>query len=101
MGLLSFLFKKKAQKIKELLTKGAVILDVRTKGEWDKDHIENAVHIPLNELKNNIEYLKSLNKPIIAHCQSGVRSKKATILLKSESIEAVNGGGLGDMKRLI
>ncbi len=101
MGLLSFFFKKNSNKIKAFLNKDAAIIDVRTKREWDEGHITNAIHIPLDDLKNHIDDIKNLNKPIIAHCKSGVRSARATKLLKFYEIEAINGGGLADLKLLI
>lgn len=101
MGILSFFFKNNSNKIKEFLKRDAVILDVRTKREWDEGHITNAIHIPLSDLKAHIEEIKRLKKPVIAHCKSGVRSARATKLLKFYKIEAINGGGLADLKLLI
>lgn len=101
MGLLSFFFKKNAQKIKRFLKRDAIILDVRTTREWEEAHIPNAIHVPLNDLKDNIEALRKLNKPIIAHCKSGVRSARAVKLLKFYKIEAVNGGGIADLNMLL
>lgn len=101
MGLLSFFFKNNSNKIKAFLDKDAVILDVRTQREWDEGHITNAIHIPLSDLKHHIEGIKKLNKPVIAHCKSGVRSAKATKVLKLYNIEAINGGGLADLKLII
>ena len=101
MGLLNFFFKNNSNKIKAFLNQDAIILDVRTKREWEEGHIKNAIHIPLSDLKNHIDDLKNLNKPIVAHCKSGVRSARATKLLKFYDIEAINGGGIADLKSLI
>jgi rhodanese-related sulfurtransferase len=101
MGILKYFFKKNNDDIKDFLNRGAVIIDVRTKQEWEECHINGAIHIPLSDLKNNIEEIKKINKPIIAHCKSGVRSARATKLLKFYKIEAINGGGIADLKRLI
>lgn len=101
MGLLSFFLKRNSRKIKDFLNRDAVILDVRTKREWNEGHIANAIHIPLSELKDHVDELKQLNKPIIAHCKSGARSARATKLLKFYNIEAINGGGIGDVMLLI
>ncbi|MGC6429681.1 MAG: rhodanese-like domain-containing protein [Jejuia sp.] len=101
MGLLSFFFKKNEQRVKNLLKQDAIILDVRTKREWNEAHIPNAIHVPLSDLKDNIEALKKLDKPFIVHCKSGVRSAKAAKLLKFYKMEAVNGGGMADLTRLL
>ncbi|GGI55755.1 rhodanese-like domain-containing protein [Winogradskyella haliclonae] len=98
MGLFSFLFGKKSNQIKEYLEKDAVILDVRTKKEYDADHIEGAVLIPISELKSRLKEVKDLNKPVIAHCRSGIRSAQASQILNSNGIEAINGGGISTMK---
>lgn len=101
MGLLNYFFKNNRKKIKDFLKRDAVIIDVRTEREWNEGHLQNAIHIPLNTLKDNIEEIRLLNRPIIAHCKSGARSAGATKLLKFYKIEAVNGGGIADLKALI
>ncbi|WP_299117597.1 rhodanese-like domain-containing protein [uncultured Winogradskyella sp.] len=98
MGLFSFLFGKKSNQIKEYLEKDAVILDVRTQKEYDADHIEGAVLIPISELKSRLKEVKDLNKPVIAHCKSGIRSTQASQILNSNGIDAINGGGISTMK---
>ena len=98
MGFLDFIFGKKKRQVKEFLDNGAVILDVRSQREWDAGHIDNSIHIPINELKNRIEEVKKLNKPIIACCASGVRSAKAAKFLNLHNIEATNGGGWVSLK---
>lgn len=101
MGFLSIFFKKNKQKVKNLLKQDAIILDVRTEREWNEAHIPNAIHVPLDDLKDNITALKKMNKPFIVHCQSGVRSAKAAKLLKFYNIDAANGGGMADLLRLL
>ncbi|WP_104734607.1 rhodanese-like domain-containing protein [Hanstruepera ponticola] len=99
MGFLDFLFGAKKRQIQYFLENGAVILDVRTKKEWDNGHIENAVHIPLNELQNHVEELKAMNKPFVVCCESGVRSAKAAKFLNLKRIEATNGGGWVSLRK--
>jgi rhodanese-related sulfurtransferase len=101
MSLLSQIFKSNTSKIKALIKKDAIILDVRTLKEWNEAHISNAIHVPLKELNAHIDALKKTNRPVIAHCKSGVRSAKATQVLKLHNIESVNGGGLLDLMKLI
>lgn len=98
MGLFSFLFGNKNNQIQEYLDKNAVILDVRTHKEYANEHIEDAILIPVSELKSRLEEVKNLNKPIIAHCASGIRSAQATQILKSHGIDAINGGGILKLK---
>ena len=39
---------------------GLVIVDVRGKSEYDEQHIEGAIHIPLTELTQNLDLLPDL-----------------------------------------
>ena len=78
--------------LEEYLNKEAVILDVRTDAEYDEGHIENSINIVLDELEENIEELRALEKPIITCCRSGARSERAKDLLIEYDIDAINGG---------
>ncbi|WP_296314039.1 rhodanese-like domain-containing protein [Winogradskyella sp. UBA3174] len=99
MGLLNALFGKSTINVAEYIEKGAIILDVRTQSEYDDGHIKNALHIPVQEIGNRFNEVKKLNKPLIAYCASGMRSGSATSMLKSKGIDAINGGGMGSLKR--
>ena len=80
------------KQIKEYLDKEAVVLDVRTEDEYNEEHIENSLHIVLDELEYEIDQLKALQKPIITCCRSGARSERAKDLLIENSIDVINGG---------
>ena len=100
MGFLTKLFgDNKADNVSAYLKKEAILLDVRTKIEYDNAHIKNALHVPLQEIKENIDKIKQLNKPIITYCQSGMRSRNATKILRLEGIDAINGGGMLGLKQ--
>lgn len=93
MGLFGMFSKKDtANEIKEYLEKGAVVLDVRTKMEWDEGHSEGAKHIVLATVPLNLEEIKSWNKPVIAVCKSGGRSHQATQFLSNQGLDVINGG---------
>ncbi len=78
---------------KELMLKGAQIIDVRTSGEFKAGHIQGSVNIPLQILSSNLSKIKK-DRPVITCCASGNRSGMAkTILLKSGFAEVYNGGG--------
>ena len=78
----------------ELIKQGAIILDVRSKGEFVSGHIKNAINIPVDELSHNLSKLKDKNKCIICCCASGMRSGTAKRILESQGYKAVfNGGG--------
>lgn len=68
----------------------AVFLDVRSDSEFGSGHLANARHIPLDALKDRAgEISKLKNKPVIAYCQNGQRSNRASSLLKSQGFERV------------
>lgn len=99
MGLLSiFGLAGKSESVKDFLEKGAVIIDVRTPGEFQGGHIKGSKNIPLNTIGNQIESIKKMNKPVIACCASGMRSSQATSILKNNGIEAMNGGGWSSLE---
>lgn len=78
----------------QLVRDGAIILDVRSKGEYASGHIEGSINIALDQLSTNIAKLKDKNQTIIACCASGMRSGSATSFLKANGYTNVyNGGG--------
>lgn len=77
---------------KELLTKGAQIVDVRTRGEYASGHIKGSINIPLNELSSHVKKLKK-DAPVITCCASGMRSASAKSTLKSLGFTEVHNGG--------
>ena len=93
MGLLDVLFGNKNDKIKDLLTRDVIIIDVRTVNEYKQGAIPGSKNIPLQVINGKINDIKKLNKPIITCCTSGMRSGSAASILKAQGIEAVNGGG--------
>jgi rhodanese-related sulfurtransferase len=93
MGLFGrFSQKDTADKVQEYLNNGAVVLDVRTLGEWNEGHVEGSKHIVLNTIPDNLEEIKSYNKSIIAVCKSGGRSQSATDFLSQNGLDVINGG---------
>jgi rhodanese-related sulfurtransferase len=78
---------------KDLVSRGAQIIDVRTPGEFKTGHIRGAVNIPLQSISSQTARIKK-DKPVITCCASGMRSASAKSILKSNGFEEVyNGGG--------
>jgi phage shock protein E len=77
----------------QLKSEGAVILDVRSHGEYVSGHIEGSVNIPVNKLSESLNKLKSKNQTIITCCASGMRSASAKGLLESKGYTKVINGG--------
>ncbi|GAB2819530.1 rhodanese-like domain-containing protein [Ferruginibacter profundus] len=78
----------------QLVKEGAVILDVRSKGEFESGHIKGSLNIPVDQLLSNLSKLKDKEQPIITCCASGMRSASAKSLLITNGFTKVfNGGG--------
>ncbi|TNE79081.1 MAG: rhodanese-like domain-containing protein [Bacteroidetes bacterium] len=78
--------------VQQLLEDGAVLIDVRSTSEYKSGHPKKAVNIPLDQLNSNLKKIKGYNKPVVTCCASGMRSGMAAKQLKSQGIEAYNGG---------
>lgn len=76
----------------ELIRNGAIIVDVRSKGEYSSGHVKGSINIPLDQLGNNLAKLKK-DKAIITCCASGMRSGAAKSQLKGKGYENVHNGG--------
>lgn len=79
--------------IGQLIREGAVILDVRTKGEYSGGHVKGSINIPLDQLGSSLDKLKNKEKAIITCCASGMRSASAKGILKRAGYQHVHNGG--------
>jgi len=86
------LLNRKSLDYKELLSRGAMIVDVRTPQEFAQGHADNSINIPLSDIADHIEELKQKNIPVITCCRSGARAGNVTTFLKKAGIEAYNAG---------
>ncbi len=58
-----------------------VVVDVRTKEEYQDSHVKDSINIPYDEIDENTSLDK--NKTILVYCRSGKRSSVAHETLKS------------------
>jgi len=70
---------------------GAVLLDCRRHDELEIASIDGAEHIPLDELEGRIDDIRELAeaREVIVFCHHGVRSMRATTLLRAMGITNV------------
>lgn len=75
-----------------------VVIDVRDREEYEDGHIENAISLPLIDIKNTAnEKLTNRAKPILVYCSTGRRSKQAAVELTKMGYRRVyDFGGLID-----
>ena len=79
----------------ELIHKNKQFIDVRTPGEFKGNHIKGFKNIPLHQLSQKADQELSKEKEVIVICQSGMRSQKASKVLRKigfTKVTNVKGG---------
>ena len=80
------------------LKNGALLIDVRTAGEFASGHLPNAINLPLDEIETSLpRRVKDKNQVILLHCQSGMRSGVARS--KLNGLGYANAFNLGSYAR--
>jgi rhodanese-related sulfurtransferase len=74
-----------------------VVIDVRTPAEFMGGHVAGSINIPLQEIQQRVDEIKTMQQPIVLCCASGGRSGQATQYLKSLGIDCENGGSWMDV----
>ena len=81
-----------------LLNRGKpLVLDVRDATEFAAGHIQGAKNIPVAELAGRLKEIEKFkDKPVLVHCQKGMRAKTACGILKAQQFTQLNNlqGGL-------
>jgi rhodanese-related sulfurtransferase len=73
----------------QALAAGAVLVDVRTPGEFASGHVAGARNLPLNELPSRLHGLGSKKRPVLVYCRSGSRSSSAKRQLEGAGFRTV------------
>lgn len=87
------------EQVQHYITQGALILDVRSRQEFNSGHVKGSKNIPLPELDNKIGSLK--NRKVVTVCLSGARSGSAASTLKQHGVDAINGGPWTNVNALV
>jgi rhodanese-related sulfurtransferase len=85
------------------LERGALILDVRMERETRKDGaalVPGATNISLFGLEGRLDSLPR-DRPIVTYCATGGRAGKAAEILREHGFEALNGGGVADVRAIV
>ena len=78
------------EKAKEMMKDDILILDVRTKEEYDEGHIPNAVLMPHSDIEMFADtVIDELDTPVLIYCRSGRKSSIATEILIDMGYENV------------
>jgi rhodanese-related sulfurtransferase len=82
---------------KQLVSEGAVWVDVRFPSEYAFDHLPDAINCPLNEMRQFSAGLDK-NKKYVVYCQTGRRSSAAAFILIEHGLQVfvLSGGTRGN-----
>ncbi len=78
-----------------------IIIDVRTREEFESGHIEGSRNIPVQEILEHVEEIKAIKSPIVFCCASGQRSGMAAQYFKEQGVDCSNGGGWRELQSSI
>lgn len=84
-------------KVRELVEKDALIVDVREEHEYRAGHIINAINIPLSQLRDRSNEIPK-DRPVYLHCRSSQRSYNAIMALQDlgyDNLYNISGSFLG------
>lgn len=73
----------------------SLVLDARSRAEFDRGHLPGALNIPHTELRGRLDEVRDAadGRPVAVHCASGVRSFIATRVLLQAGLDARNLSG--------
>lgn len=71
------------EELKNKMSQGAILVDVRSNQEYREGHLQGAINIPNFEVANRIQKeIPKKNQLIVVYCQYGGRSKDASMMMK-------------------
>ncbi|MFO0597428.1 MAG: rhodanese-like domain-containing protein [Myxococcaceae bacterium] len=72
----------------------AVLLDVRSTGEFAEGHLDGAINVPVGELEGKLGTLPfGKDQPVVVYCHSGLRASRAMSVLKGAGFTKVESLG--------
>jgi phage shock protein E len=74
----------------------ALVVDVRTPGEFSGGHIPHAINVPVSSIEDLEKKTTGKDQPLYLYCASGARSSRAAKFMKSRGYtQVVNMGSIG------
>ena len=89
---------------RQLISQGALVLDVRTPDEFADGHVPSATNIAVQEVGARRAEIDQMvggdrSRPVVVYCASGGRAAKAKAQLEAAGYtHVVNGGGYDDLR---
>jgi peroxiredoxin family protein/TusA-related sulfurtransferase/rhodanese-related sulfurtransferase len=78
--------------VKEMNPEDYTLVDVRSEEEYNNGHVEGAINIPVDSLRNRLSELDP-NKMIVEYCQVGLRGYVADRILSQQGYQVMNVTG--------
>ena len=73
------------EEFSKVLTKSSIVVDSRKPSEFDTEHVDNALNLPLDSINENFQSIPKEND-FFLHCAGGYRSVIMASILKSRGI---------------
>ena len=70
-----------AEELQQKMKGDLVVIDVRKKSEFESEHVEGAVNVPLNQINQHLEKFPK-EQEFVLHCAGGYRSMIAASILQ-------------------
>lgn len=87
--------------LKNVISEGAFLVDVRTPMEFAEGHVKGSVNIPLNNVATQLAKFKN-KKNIVVFCRSGGRSSQAKSILEQNGFtNVINGGSWNHVSQFV
>jgi phage shock protein E len=87
-----------SQRARACLNNGALVIDVRSRAEFNSGHLAGALNLPLDELESALpRRVQDKNHVLLLHCHTGMRSGLAKHRLKAMGY--ANAFNLGSYRR--
>jgi phage shock protein E len=80
------------ENLAEVVKNGALLVDVRSKPEYQSGSVKGAKNIPLESIVQRLDEFKG-KEHIVVFCRSGNRSAQAKRILESKGMNNVINGG--------
>ncbi len=77
-----------AQEFQKIYAKDVILIDVRKYSEYQAEHVETAINIPLDFINEHLTEIPK-DKPVYLHCAGGYRSMIAISILKARGWDNV------------
>lgn len=87
-------------RVRQVVSEGATVLDVRTVEEFAAGHVKGALNIPLHVLPLRLSELGPKERPLVLYCLSGGRSGQAAEFLRRAGfVEVLDVGPMSAFPR--